>query len=220
MKKVKNFIGHTKIFFGISIALFVIGIVCNIIFGTQMDIQFTGGAIIQYSYTGQVNEEQLKAFLQNETTDHVSFTISRNLIAGDTDADTQEGYIIAVQFPGNETISLEEQQALTEKLQETYPDNNFQYSESNSVEPSMGWNFFLKCMTAVAIACVLMVLYVTLRFKKINGLSAGVMALVALLHDVIMVYFCFIIFRMPLDSNFIAVVLMILGYSQIGRAHV
>lgn len=45
MKKVKNFIGHTKIFFGISIALFVIGIVCNIIFGTQMDIQFTGGAI-------------------------------------------------------------------------------------------------------------------------------------------------------------------------------
>ena len=213
MKKVKNFIGHTKIFFGISIALFVIGIVCNIIFGTQMDIQFTGGAIIQYSYTGQVNEEQFKAFLQNETTDHVSFTISRNLIAGDTDADTQEGYIIAVQFPGNETISLEEQQALTEKLQETYPDNNFQYSESNSVEPSMGWNFFLKCMTAVAIACVLMVLYVTLRFKKINGLSAGVMALVALLHDVIMVYFCFIIFRMPLDSNFIAVVLMILGYS-------
>ena len=46
-----------------------------------------------------------------------------------------------------------------------------------------------------------------------GGLSAGVMALIALLHDVIMVYFCFIVFRMPLDSNFIAVVLMILGYS-------
>ena len=82
MKKIKNFIGHTKIFFGISITLFVIGIVCNIIFGTQMDIQFTGGAIIEYSYTGQVNEEQLKTFLQNETTDKVSFTISKNLIAG------------------------------------------------------------------------------------------------------------------------------------------
>ena len=39
------------------------------------------------------------------------------------------------------------------------------------------------------------------------------MALVALFHDVAMIYFLYVIFQMPIDSNFIAVVLMILGYS-------
>ena len=58
-----------------------------------------------------------------------------------------------------------------------------------------------------------MVLYVTIRFRRIGGLSAGVMALVALFHDVAMIYFMYVIFQMPIDSNFIAVVLMILGYS-------
>ena len=77
----------------------------------------------------------------------------------------------------------------------------------------MGWKFLLKCLTAVAIASVLMVIYVTIRFKRIGGLSAGVMALVALFHDVAMIYFMYVIFRMPIDSSFIAVVLMIIGYS-------
>ena len=81
------------------------------------------------------------------------------------------------------------------------------------MEASMGINFLLKCLTAVAIASALMVIYVTIRFKRIGGLSAGMMALVALFHDVAMIYFLYVIFRMPIDSNFIAVVLMILGYS-------
>jgi preprotein translocase SecF subunit len=85
--------------------------------------------------------------------------------------------------------------------------------ESSAIESTMGLKFLLKCLTAVAIACILMVLYVTIRFKRIGGLSAGVMALVALFHDVAMIYFMYVIFQMPLDSNFIAVVLMILGYS-------
>ncbi len=42
---------------------------------------------------------------------------------------------------------------------------------------------------------------------------AGVMALVALFHDVAMIYFMYVIFQMPIDASFIAVVLMILGYS-------
>lgn len=44
--KVIDFVGKRKIFFGISITIFVIGIICNIIFGTNLDIQFTGGTIV------------------------------------------------------------------------------------------------------------------------------------------------------------------------------
>ena len=52
-----------------------------------------------------------------------------------------------------------------------------------------------------------------LRFRKIGGLSAGIMALLALLNDLLVAYFAFVIFRIPLDDNFVAVVLSILGYS-------
>ncbi|MEE0929533.1 MAG: protein translocase subunit SecF [Acutalibacteraceae bacterium] len=213
MKKLIDFTGKSKIFFGISIAIIVIGIICNCIFGVTLDIQFTGGTILQYNYIGDIDTDAMKSLIQSETTDTVSFNISENITVTEDGNQLQNGYLLAVQFSGKETITPDIMDNVTSKLQEKFPDNEFKVLDSQSVESSMGWKFFLKCIVAVAVACVLMVVYVAFRFKKIGGLSAGVMALVALFHDVIMIYFTFIIFRMPIDSNFIAVTLMILGYS-------
>lgn len=213
MKKTMNFTGTSKVFFGISIAIFVIGIVCNFIFGTTLDIQFTGGTIIQYNYVGEINTDEMKDLIQTNTEDTVSFSVSDNITVAEDGSQLQNGYLLSVQFSGKQTITTEVMEKVTKSLQEKFPDNKFEVMESQSVESSMGWKFFAKCLCAVALACVLMVIFVTFRFKKIGGLSAGVMALVALFHDVLMIYFTFVILRMPLDSNFIAVVLMILGYS-------
>ncbi len=206
-----DFFGKRKIFFGISVGLIVLGIIFNCIFGVNLDIQFSGGSMISYTYNGSVNESELKSLVQEITPDNqVSFTISKNL-AGNNDKGA--GYYFTIQFPGTDAISAEVQSDISKALEEKYPDNNFEVSEFTSVDPTMGLKFFVKCLVAVAIACILMVIYVTIRFKKIGGMSAGVMGLVALLHDLIIVYFVFVIFRMDIDSNFIAVVLMILGYS-------
>lgn len=206
-----DFFGKRKVFFGISIGLIIIGIVFNVIFGINLDIQFSGGSMISYTYNGDVNESELKELVQEITPNNqVSFSISKN-IAGNNDKG--DGYYLTVQFPGKNAILTEVQSEISNALEEKYPDNNFEVSEFTSVDPTMGSKFFVKCLVAVAIACILMVIYVTIRFKKIGGMSAGVMGLVALLHDLIMVYFVFVIFRMDIDSNFIAVVLMILGYS-------
>lgn len=211
MKKVIDFVGKSKIFFGISIAIMIIGLVCNIAFGTNLDISFTGGTIITYTYTGDIEDAKLNDILQTATEDTVSFSHSSSLLS--TDASTEAAKTVKVQFSGNKTISPELQKELLTKLQTEFPNNNFDSGESNSVEASMGMRFLWKCVAAVALAAVLMVLYVAVRFKKIGGFSAGAMALVALLHDVIIVYFTFVIFRMPLDANFVAVALMLLGYS-------
>lgn len=205
-KKIIDFTGRKKIFFCISIAIILIGIVCNFIFGTTLDIQFTGGAALKFSYTGDVDQTELYDFIQAKTEDKISTTFSTDLV-GNT------GNTVTVQFAGNNSVATEIQQNLEKDLQEKYPDNDFINLESSSVDASMGLNFLLKCLAAVAIASILMVLYVTMRFKKIGGLSAGVMALVALFHDIAMIYFMYVIFQMPIDSNFMAVVLMILGYS-------
>ena len=205
-KRIIRFFETRKVFFGISLAIILIGIVCNIIFGTRLDIQFSGGATLTFSYSGDVDENQLYDFIQAKTTDKITTSFSTDLM-GDT------GNNVSVQFSGNDSIETEIQKNLEADLQAEYPENNFVCLEANSVDASMGFMFLLKCLAAVALASILMVIYVTIRFKKIGGLSAGVMALVALFHDVAMIYFMYVIFQMPIDSNFIAVVLMIIGYS-------
>lgn len=211
MKKDLNFIGKSKIFFGISLAIIAIGLVCNIIFGATLDIQFKGGTIANYGFVGDIDQEELKDAIQTATPEHqVSFTITQDIMNNTED---EQAYTVSIQFSGNESISSDILGGITDTLTEKFPDNNFTYQETSSVEAAMGAKFLLKCLTAVAIASVLMVIYVTIRFKRIGGLSAGVMALVALFHDVAMIYFMYVIFRMPIDSSFIAVVLMIIGYS-------
>lgn len=205
-KRVLDFTGKKKIFFGVSLGIIVIGIICNFIFGTTLDIQFSGGATLTFSYQGDIKQDELYDFIQEKTTDRITTSFSSDLVGG-------TGNNVTVQFSGNDAIDQNIRPTLQADLQEKYPDAKFVCLEENSVDASMGLSFLLKCLVAVAIASVLMVLYVTIRFKKIGGLSAGMMALVALFHDIAMIYFLYVIFRWPIDSNFIAVVLMILGYS-------
>ena len=196
-RKVIDFVGSKKIFFGVSLGIMLIGIICNFIFGTTLDIQFSGGATLTFSYTSDeehpIDQNALYDFIQEKTTDKITTSFSEDLM-GNT------GKNVSVQFSGNDSIETDIQKNLEKDLQAQYPDNNFITLEANSVDASMGFSFLLKCLAAVALASILMVL-------------AGVMALVALFHDVAMIYFLYVIFQMPIDSNFIAVVLMILGYS-------
>ena len=62
-------------------------------------------------------------------------------------------------------------------------------------------------------AFVLLVVYIAFRFKKIGGWSAGVIAIICLLHDVAITYAVYVFGGMALDSNFMAVILTLLGYS-------
>ena len=211
MKKDLNFIGKRKIFFGISLGIIVIGLLFNLIFGAKLDIQFKGGSIITYGYVGEIDENELTDTIQQATPDYsVTFTVAKDIM---NSTDDQQAYSVSIEFAGNDAVSIDDQQAITTALTEKFGEHDFEITDSLTVEPSMGLKFLLKCLVAVAIASVLMVLYVTVRFKRIGGLSAGVMALIALFHDVAMIYFMYVIFRMPIDSSFIAVVLMIIGYS-------
>lgn len=85
--------------------------------------------------------------------------------------------------------------------------------KSDNVDPTMGKEFFTKCLVAVAFASLLMVVYIAFRFRKIGGWSAGAMCVVALVHDMIWVFAAFLFLRIPLNDNFIAAALTILGYS-------
>lgn len=206
-----DFYGHRKIFFAISLSIIAVGLICNFIFGTKLDIQFKGGAQLKYSYSGSVETKTVTKAVQDCTQrDDISVTINKNVKSADGKSVANN---VTISFTGTKNITVNQQKSIAAALNKAYPSANFSFVSSNSVDASMGQTFFAKCLVAILIAFLILILYVAFRFKNIGGMPAAMMAIVALLHDVTMVYFVFIIFRIPLDNNFIAVVLTILGYS-------
>jgi len=204
MKNLKfiDFIGNSKRFYTLSISIFVIIIACIFVFGVNLDIQFKGGLIVTYSYDGEIAVEDFKASIET-LLDDVSVQHSRDIASGLN--------TMVVQHTGS--IDVDRMHELNDMLNEAYSENNLKQQSSTNVDPVIGSEFLAKSITAIAIASVFMMLYVAVRFRKVGGLSAGAMAVVALLHDIFVVFGVFVIFRLPINDNFIAVVLTILGYS-------
>jgi preprotein translocase subunit SecF len=200
-----DFAGSRKIYWCISGALIAIAIIVSLVFGVKVDIKFTGGTIATYTYTGEIDEKAFEQVIEDVTGHDVTVTGSQNIMTGDN--------TFTVNFTESIALEVEEQNAMTQAIDEAFPDNKIDVEEVNSVSPTMGGDFLLKCLVAVIFASIVMVIYVGIRFRKIGGISAGVFALVALVHDLCMVYATFAICRMPLDDNFMAVLLVILGYS-------
>ena len=104
-------------------------------------------------------------------------------------------------------------ETLLDSLNESYPENNFEQLSLSNVSAAMGTKFLQKSLVAVVFALVLILLYIALRFKNIGGLTGGMMAVLALVNDLVVVFGTFVLLRSPLDGNFIAAMLTILGYS-------
>ena len=104
-------------------------------------------------------------------------------------------------------------ETLLDSLNESYPENHFEQLSLSNVSAAMGTKFLQKSLVAVVFALVLILLYIALRFKNIGGLTGGMMAVLALVNDLMVVFGTFVLLRTALDGNFIAAMLTILGYS-------
>lgn len=200
-----HFVENLKKYLIISIALIVVGVVVAVVFGVNMDINFKGGTRFTYTYSGEVNLDEVQSLAAEKLGGQVTVSESTDI------AGTSSKLIITL--VGDQSVTAETQQALTDGLAEAYPDNGVALGDSNTVSPSIARSFFAKSLFAVALAGLLVVIYVGLRFRKIGGVSAGLMALVALVHDCILAFVTCVVFRLQIDANFMAVILTIFGYS-------
>lgn len=207
MQKIYNFKYYEKrnLFFAISLCLFLLGIIMIFVNGINLDIQFKGGSIIKYNYAGEIDKEAFRS--------EASKILNTNVDVQETSDWTGVRKNIVLTVSGNAGLTPEKQQSLFNDLKEKFTANNITVNETYNVDPFYGKEFFEKGLLAIALAAIFIVLYVWLRFKSIHGLSAGMFALVALLHDVIMVFTTFIVFKIPINDAFIAVTLTIIGYS-------
>ena len=200
-----NFVGNRKKYYAFSGVLIAVVVLFSFVFGVKMDVEFKGGTMLTLGYQNEIDLEALETTIETAT--------------GQTDLTLQTGTDIAgnqtltVTMPGSDNMTTEEVVALLTTLNEQYPDNAFDENEINNVNPTIGKEFLLKSVVAVVTACLLILVYVAYRFRKVGGLEGGATAIVALLHDLIIVYGVFVLLRIPLNGNFIAAMLTILGYS-------
>lgn len=204
-KKSFDFVGRKKLFFTISAALMALALVVSFFPGVKLDIQFKGGSIVSYSYTGDVDMAQFQRTFEDAVGGRVSLQQGEDIITGTRS--------ITLSLAQDQGISAEVQQQATNALQAAFPGANVAVTSVTNVDATIGREFFQKCLLAVLLAVILMILYIAMRFKVMDGWSAGVMAALVLLHDVVVVYAIFVIFGFAINDSFIAAALTILGYS-------
>ena len=205
-KKQINFVGLRKKFLVFSSCLMAAIVLCAVVFGVHLDTEFTGGAMITLSYDGSFEMAQVQQ-TASDALENTGLTLQtgENVATGDQ--------TLKISMPGTETVTTDQVEALLDSLNETYPDNNFAQLSLSNVSAAMGTKFLQKSLVAVVFALVLILLYIALRFKNIGGLTGGMMAVLALVNDLMVVFGTFVLLRTPLDGNFIAAMLTILGYS-------
>ncbi len=204
-RKTLNVVGHRKIFYTISCALIALFIILTFTIGLNVAIEFKGGTVLTYTYEGDIKSSDVEKVVKDELSEKCTVTLGENT------KDSQK--TVEIKFSSTKGISDDKQNQLKTALEDKFAENNMTVYESNDVAASSGMNFFFKCLVACAFAMVITIIYIGFRFKKIGGISAGIFSVVALVHDMCMVYGCFVICRFDINANFMAVLLTILGYS-------
>lgn len=199
------FMKNRKYLFGLAILMLTTMFILSLIRGYSLDIEFKGGSLIEYSYTGEVAEEEAESKVDEVCDKPVSVRLSKNI--------ADESRKIVVSVASKEPLETEELQALTNALTEAFPENNIEISNSVLISPTLGREMLMNGITALIVAFVLIIAYVWFSFRKMSGPSAGIMALVALMHDALMAVFAYVIMGSAINETIIAVVLTILGFS-------
>ncbi len=201
-KSTFSFVQKFKIFGIISLILAGIGAGCFIatVFGASpfnFDIEFVGGVSTTYDLGVKVD---------SSVTDKVDSIV--NKVTG--------SYASSVQSTGNDGKSVliktteldsETRDALFDAVKAEYP--NAESGETQFISASVGDDLKAAAVKASLLAIVLILLYITFRFEFRSGLAA----VITLCHDICVMMALFAILQLPVNMNFIAAALTILGYS-------
>lgn len=206
LDKMRSF-SFTKNFKVLSIiaALFVcVGLIGLILlpFGVQLfkfDIDFVGGTTMQF---------EMNQAITTDITNDVA-AILKDVSGYDASSVTKAGDSGTQVVVKCREIDSETRDAVFTAVAEKYNLSQEDYLKSDYVSASVGSDLRNKAIKASLIAIFLILVYITIRFE----FRSGVAAIVALVHDLLVMLSMYIIFRIPFNMNFIAAALTILGYS-------
>ncbi len=194
--KLKNFpfMDKRKIYYIITVALIVVSIAIGLIRGYNFGIDFTGGTLLQIEMGETVETSDIEDVLEeNGLKGSVTYAGEGN---------TQ--VIIKTQ----DSMDSDTRTTLMDSLGEKYGVTDDDVLSVENIGPSVGRTLKSSAFKAVAIAVVLMLIYIAIRFKWHYGIAA----ILALANTLLIVIGFYGIFHISINSPFIAAMLTILGY--------
>lgn len=204
-RKTINFLGKKKVFFTVSIILVLLAPITMGIFSVKdgkalnYSLEFMGGTSTNVTFNEELSideiDEQVKPVVQEVTGDA---NIQTSKVAG------SNAVIIKTR-----SLSLEEREELNQKLVDAFGVDESTIS-AESISSTVSSEMRRDAFVAVAVATIGMLIYIWFRFKDIRFASSAVLAL---LHDVIVVLAFYAIARISVGNTFIACMLTIVGYS-------
>lgn len=194
-----NYMKHAKTWLILSLVLTIVGLGALMGFGLNRGIDFTGGMMLDLRFDQEVSMDQVR--------DAVSKSLGTDDIQVQH-AEIKGGEPGAVEyFIRTPELKAEQKGKLLTDLEGL---GTYQTISEEDVSGSVSSELAQKAMLAIAIAAVLQVIYIWFRFQ----FKFGVTAVVALLHDVVIVLGLLALFRVQVNSNFVAAILTVLGYSM------
>jgi len=213
-----DIVGQRNIWFALSGAIIIAGIIALFVHhGLKLGLSFTGGTTIDVKFNTTVTESAVRQAL------------SAIDLSGVNAADKAEYDAFVTSAEGVQLASKPEDKQPDDRvvitLQGTVPDpgpvfkaldkGGLQVDRSRSqvtaVGPSLSQEYLNKSLWALVIALVLQLLYIAFRFG--NQLRYGVIADIALIHDVLVMVGIYAIANRPADDAFLAALLTVIGYS-------
>lgn len=203
MNRSFSFTKHFKLFLIISLVLTSVGLVGLIlsVFGVSnvfnFDIDFVGGTTFEF---------QLNTSVDSKVTDNVTRIFTETLGKAPSSVTSSDKNGVRVK-----TLELTDQQVeeARDAVVAAYQIDIEKGYQVERVSASVGKDLTRSAFIASGVAVLLILIYIAIRFEFMSGIAA----VVALIHDLLVMLSMYVIFRIPFNINFIAAALTILGYS-------
>lgn len=190
-----NFLGHRRVFLGVAAVLVVASLAMVGIKGLSFGIEFVGGTSVAFHGTGTTTIDQMRsAFDDAGESDAVIQT---------TTTDGDEGFLVRTP-----TTSAEDATARANQVADDLGLSTDSF-EVTTIGPDWGASVIQSSLIAFLVSIVLIVIYIAIRFEY----KMGITAIVALLHDLVLVMGIYALVGREVNPNTIAALLTILGYS-------
>jgi SecD/SecF fusion protein len=207
-----NFVGNRKRFYILSSVVILAGLASLSTKGLQYGVEFSGGTTFDVSFEEPVDAQAIRESLSEAFTEEGKMG---NPIVQTKDSDAKlrimTNYLINNQAPNQDEMI---QAALSEGL--AVVGVGYTVDQYNKVDPTISDDFRAGAKKAMVFSLLIIFLYIFFRFRK---WQYGLGALIAMVHDVVIVLSCFSIFSgilpftMEIDQAFIAAILTVIGYS-------
>lgn len=200
-----NIIGKKYWYFAFSLLIIIPGIISLFLYGLNLSIEFTGGSRLTFSFPKPLSASQIGSIKEVFTTNKIKV---QNI--------EESGSQV---FVRSQAIDQKTDVLLTSEIKNKLGD--FKQEQYETIGPTIGSETTLNAIKALVIASILIVLYITWSFRKVpkptSSFRFGVSAIVALIHDVLVLLGIFSILGhflgVEVDSLFLTAALTVIGFS-------